>query len=549
MARGGILGVEELGPDKYRATLANGSTPIITGDAGRRAFEDFQRSQSAVGPNALAEAPRERKGTTVTDVPRGGQAEVPPAPGGEGAQPSGMVPGGFAQDLAERPPAPPPKPAGPTRLPYAAEGIDPATGQKVVGQAVMGADGSMQIFRPGSPGSKGGITKLGQGILDAREATNAAAAPLEQQAADARQRGVELAIQQNETDLAFKEKQRQDLLLQQQNEQDEVAAAEAHALDLQAKADKAAEDFANSRAPEQSTGQSILSTIGSAMGAFGAAIGKTPNFAGEFIQQLANNRMRKWEAETNIKGKRADNMLSRYKDALGDMKIAKAAVKATLLQQAAIEAEQSALSTKSEEIGNTWRAMSAAAQAAAVRAANEKDEAFKLSFYKDKMLNAPSVAGRAAGFVPATQAAYGERQDQQGNVVELDIKRRAAEKAEQEAKAGGKVPDAVKKSVAEIDAAVQGIKNLEANDKAGDVSFLSPREGAFADPTVSGLNAAASAIGPGVARAIEGDAATKDSMDRAIGGLTARNAEQRKQARAEYLRQLETKKRAILESQ
>ncbi len=445
--------MQDLGDGRYQATMANGAAPIFTGDAGRQAYERLKKQQNAgaTAENRFGAPGAVRMGTTEVGEPRGGwvEREAQDAP----ARP---VPGGYAQELAEnpkpatsqaQPAAPSPQQSGPSLLPYAVKGVDPATGKEVTGRGVMMPDGSMMVMRQGTAGSPGGVTALGKQVLHNRQATEEAAAPYEAEAAAAREAGKDIAIEQVEKQKAYLEEQRTQAMLRAQNERDEAMAAEQHVASLQAKADAAAEEFANSRMPEQSGADKFFTGLGASLGAFGASLGKTPNFAQEFINQLATNRMRKWEAETNVKGAKANNLLARYKDALGDMKLAKVAVKETLMRQAAIEADQMALSTKSEQIGNTWREMSNAAASQGIRAANEKQEAFLLSFYGNKMLNRPATAGTPGGLIPATQESYGKLQGQQLDEEAMRLKKDAALRD-----ANGTGTGADKESVARVEA-------------------------------------------------------------------------------------------------
>ncbi len=514
----GVTGVNQIGQDVYQVQFANGLKTNLRGDAGRKAFEQY--SGGAPPP------PKDAEGNRV-----GKAVDAPP-----GAPPQAAAPAGQA----------PPKDSV---LPYAAEGIDPATQRKFVGQAVM-KDGQMMVVRPGTPGTPGGVTALGKDILQGRAAAEQAAAPLERDAAEA----AKLESIRQQQDVANRQAAVADqqirAVIDQQNQEQEALEADKHAADLQARADAAMNEYTSSRPPERSTEESIVSGIAAGLGALGAALARTPNFAESFLNQLAANKMRKWEAEVALKGKRADNLLARYTAALGDAKLAKVAVKETILRQAALEEEQAALATGTEKYRNTHQQMASAAAAAAIRAAQEKDAAFKVDFYGNKMLNRPGTAGSAATFLPATQGAYGERVDQNKAAEELRLKQAAADREKAEGAAGAKVPDAVKKSVAELDAAIAGIKRLEETDKKlGKPINILPGGGALAWDETNELAAAAAAIAPGVARATEGDAATKDSMDRAVSGLAAGAPGQRQHARDQYIMQLEAKKKAILDSQ
>jgi hypothetical protein len=95
---------------------------------------------------------------------------------------------------------------------------------------------------------------------------------------------------------------------------------------------------------------------------------------------------------------------------------------------------------------------------------------------------------------------------------------------------------------AAIKASIVALKNYAAtSEKAGTVV----RTGSGASDTSQAVGAGAGALGPMVARAIEGDAATKDSMERVIGGLTAADPAVREATRQAYINQLETLDAAI----
>ena len=537
MAGGSLLDMQDLGDGRYQATMANGATPIFTGDAGRQAFERLRKEESAVGPNALAKAPRQ--GSTVVEPARGDWVERAPQDANPEAAPK--IPGKpLFQQASEnpnapistagttaapqQPGAPPPQanPGGPTRLPHAVEGVDPVTQKKIVGPGVM-INGQMFVDRgPGTKGSPGGVTALGNQIMQGRADAAALAAPYQAEAAAASEAGRDLAIQQAENQKAFLEEQRTQAMLQAQNERDEQMAAQAHVADLQARADKAVEDHANSRMAEDSTADKFFQGLGAAMGAFGATLGKTPNFAAEFIQQLANNKMRKWEAETALKGQKANNLLSRYKDALGDMKLAKVAVKETLMRQASIEADQMAMSTKSEQIGNSWRAAASAAAAEGIKANAEKQEAFLLSFYGNKMLNRPATAGTPGGLVLATQQAYGEAQDQSVQLAKLAADKLAAEKG-----AGGGAAVATERtdkiaataaSIAASDEVMAELKRRGEPTLAGsDDPTAGVADRLFNQESNEKLNQATVTMAKGMQKG-QSDADAEDARQRAIGG-------------------------------
>jgi hypothetical protein len=113
-----------------------------------------------------------------------------------------------------------------------------------------------------------------------------------------------------------------------------------------------------------------------------------------------------------------------------------------------------------------------------------------------------------------------------------------------------KIGEAVRKQIAGYDAALAGIDDMEAADnKHGKPALLRTDGGFGASDAAQELAQIGNAIGPGIARATEGDAATKDSMERAIGSLVGRSASQRQQSRDAYRRQILTARDRLLASQ
>jgi hypothetical protein len=518
VAGGGIIDMQDLGDGRYQAVMANGSTPIFTGDAGRTAFERLRKDQSAMGPNAFATGPTGGESNVASDAPRA------PVKGGYFDESYGKKPDpGFAAPPAQAPQSAPAQPQTGS-LGYAGKGIDPATGKEVAGPAYQTPQGTMIYTGPGTKGSPGGITKLGKQTLSEREEADAAAAEMEKRQRFGEMQGAALATEQAAKEKAFADKQAAEAITQRQNAEREAAEADNYVLDLQARADKAMADHAASRMPEDSAAESFFQGLGASLGAFGASLGKTPNFAAEYINQLKQNKIRKWEAEVNIKGANANNLLARLKDATGDMKLAKAAASTALDRQAAAEAEQMRLGTKTESIANTWATLQNAAAANGIKSKQKQDEDARLAFMKEKMYNAPAVAGRAGGFVPATQATV---ENAQGMSVQL-AKLKAEEAA---AKAGGGSPvatertDKISSMVSSIEAAGAVKGEIKAMGNADD-PLDDPTEG-VADRSlyaqeVERLNQATITMAKGMQKG-QSDADAADAVRRSTGGGSGRD--------------------------
>jgi hypothetical protein len=101
------------------------------------------------------------------------------------------------------------------------------------------------------------------------------------------------------------------------------------------------------------------------------------------------------------------------------------------------------------------------------------------------------------------------------------------------------------KQISDLDASLAGLAHLEQLDTDLGKPYVLT-SGSLGSEESQKLGSAVNALAPGVARATEGDAATKDSMDRAAGDLLSTDPGKRVASRAAYKEQLERKREAII---
>lgn len=410
---------------------------MIHGPSGEALAKRYAPAESAMGPNALA-SNGPRVGTTTVEAPQSGLPEVSDVPQGAPYQ----VPGGAAMKLSDlrssaaaaqtqqasaqpqtatdtvAPPGPPAaSQAGP--LGYAMKGIDPATGKEVQGAAYRDAQGNIAIMLPGSKGSPGGLTELGKKALENQTAAEAEYEKQRKLEDDARQAGVDAAKQEAEERQSFLEEQRTQNMLAAQNQQDEIDKQTTAVSKLQSSYEAARDDFMNSKVDPDAYlkggggSTALFSMLGMAMGAFGATLGRTPNFAENFVQSQIERNIRSQEAQINVKGKAADNMLADLTRSLGDKKLAVSAMRQMLTERAAIEAQQVGASSKSAQIqANATEVAAKLASQAAIQ-----DNVRKQQFLEHVMTNPLYYKQGRAGSAPRmalpTQESMGKRQDAQ----------------------------------------------------------------------------------------------------------------------------------------
>jgi hypothetical protein len=437
MAAGGIVSVTPVGPGQYKTDFANGNSVLLTGAEGENQFNRFQAAQSlAMGPGAVAgpgagpepgegpgilsgianragqalkainplvnptgavadataaamapDAPKERVGKTTLDAPT-----AQPAPGGPTVPASAQAAAPGAES------------AGPVPLGYTMKAVDPATGKDIEGEAMKMPDGSIGVYRAPTRGSPGGLTSLGKQTMTQYGEAQQLAAEHSAKAAEAQQIGVDLAVQDAEARNAFVEEQKLQAQLEMQKQADEEAALQQKLVGLETSYETARQEFASARVDpdryvKSKPGGNWILGLSAALGAFGAGLARTPNFAMEFISGRIADDMRAQESEINVKGREADNQLANLTRSLGDLKLAKTAFRQIKLEEAAYEAQRVAGQFKGQQIANNARMVSEQAAAEGIRAGEERSRSFVEHVMKDKLYYRQGSAGSAGGFL------------------------------------------------------------------------------------------------------------------------------------------------------
>lgn len=451
-------------PGAYNVQLANGGSMLVHGDPAERLKQQFDAAraarsldQSAVGPNALAQNDAGGAPQTASDAapvltrsasalrammhaspeevnriaaanpvmvngrPKAEvEAEMAAAKGGAataGAAPSAPAPTG-------------PRPGEP--LGYSMKAVDPNTGKEIEGPAVMTENGPRVYVAP-KAGSPGGLTKLGKEAIAHQQSAEEKYAAATDEAAKAREEQTVLARDQAQREQSYLEERQKQLFIEQQKQQEENDQAQKRVTDLDAKYQQYRDDFKNSKVdPDRVMRGNWMATLGMALGAAGASLARTPNFAQNFVNDRIERDIRAQEKEIEVKGASANNALADLTRSQGSLQAGKLALKGILTDRAQTELQMIGSTNKDAAI--SAQAREAAAQLAAQQALNDqaRKQGYLEHVMKDRMYNAPGVAGRSGGFLVPTQQSMGNMQEAGIKGRELGIKERAAE-----AKAGG----------------------------------------------------------------------------------------------------------------
>jgi hypothetical protein len=140
--------------------------------------------------------------------------------------------------------------------------------------------------------------------------------------------------------------------LQAQTENEAAVAAHENAVkqqrfgEMQAKLDKAEQDYINTPAEQEAARNTpkaklatFLGALSSAFGALGASLARTPNFAAEAIARHNEMQIRREEAELRVKKDTKDSMLGQLQQQLGSMELARSAYRSILAKQSALGLE------------------------------------------------------------------------------------------------------------------------------------------------------------------------------------------------------------------
>jgi len=391
--------------------------------------------------------------------------------------------------------------------------------------------GDIRVYQPGSAGSKGGLTLRGetrQGVQPVDPAF------LEAQDDLQIDRRMELQNQQD-AQLAQAEQLRQhkeEMAVIAANEQAEAARRqqeiEKRVVDLQGRYDKAEKEVATTKI-DPNGGSNFLEAVFVGLGTVGSIINKTPNYALEIAQRRIDRHIAAQERALDVKRDTKNDLSRMLEVTKGNRDLARQALVTAYTKKAAATFEARAANTANQELKATMGLAALNMQDAYLVRRKAWEDAGR-GEVTQSFVNTPAQAPTQGGYRLATL------EEQQGSKGALAPQ----SKPKTDAEVAGSADK--QKRRAAIRASIVALKNFASvSEKAGTVV----QTGSGASKESQALGAAAGALGPMVARSVEGDAATKDSMDRAISGLTAADPAAREAARQAYIQQLETLDAAI----
>jgi hypothetical protein len=396
MAVGNIVGVEPLPNGGYNFVDKAGTKKTLFGAAADELAQRFKASEALTGPQPTAMNDG-AGGTTASDlvVPAGGFGGF----GGQVPQPK------IATDVPTPVPGAEGPPASIARETQAAPQPGPQAvfaGAKPGETVYKNPDGSIFVETRSAP-TKGGPVEKSRTVKggfgeneEYKEAT--ASAFKEQQSAE--ELGAATAAHQAAEERGFLEEHQRQLVAQQQAQQAQMETIKRGVAEKQVAYDIAQSKYNNFSEIDQDriwrkkgTGASILAVIGSALGAFGSALTKTPNFALEIINGAIDRDIRAQEQEIAINREAAGNALADLQRQTGSLDLAKSALGA--LQTQRVQLQIQAMANKAK----TPAAIAAFQKANGMLMQSYAD---KLEEYRQKAMgevtkNIVNVAGSAGG--------------------------------------------------------------------------------------------------------------------------------------------------------
>lgn len=398
--------------------------------------------------------------------------------------------------------------------------------------------GEIRVRHPARAGSKGGPVERGRteaGGFEQDPDYVKGMADLDKEA---------LANIEEQKKLGQEEAAREAGFLEEQKKQQKVAFDEEvgrqqqamkRVAEMEAKRDAAVEAFKSSKIDPNrtfaSTGSSIANGLLAIAGAIGAGMSKGPNYVAAYIDKRVNDDIHAQEADIQVRGQAADNALADLNRELGNMDLAKSTLRSIQREQTATGLELMAAKSKDKKIS-----AQATAEALRLRKASLQDkEEYRqksLAHVTKSIVNAPAVA-------PTRERLSLPTADQ----LEYQTNLAAKGKDNKSTQEGGAD---VKRRLADIESNEAALNKLElSSGKAGHVVAT----GALGSSESQEFGSDVASIAPGLARAIEGDAATQDTMDQVKSELQSLSPEKRAIAIAAYRARLTEKKRAILAGQ
>lgn len=412
-------------------------------------------------------------------------------------------------------PAAPQKPASPL------DGFQPSH-TNAQGDTVMvnPATGQVLVNARARAGSKGGLVERSRtvqgGFKPDEEYVDATRANFEQTAV-AQAMGVEAANKQAEAERALLQQEQRNLADQQAEQQAQTDQIAAGVTDLQQKYNTAEKDFdwRALRPIDANDGRNVMAdSIISGLGVVGALMNKSPNYTQQILEQEFQKNIRRQEAEFQVLGDRRDNILSKLKQQLGSLDLAKSALHGMQIKRAQNQFAQIAATT-----GDLNR------QAVALENAAKLDQQWQ-DWNQDylrrsegqvsrSLVNTPGSAGSRGGVRLATQQELqGARgiQGQEADITSTNTNT-AKTKAELEAGPGGAAdsPDKQKR-VSSLKSALALVDDLDAKHAKANRPGIYRESGVGTSDTSKSLSSDINALVPIVDAAKQGGAPNDSTM-------------------------------------
>jgi hypothetical protein len=266
--------------------------------------------------------------------------------------------------------------------------------------------GQFEQYHSAQAGSKGGPVERGRTITGGYD-QNQEYVDQKEDAFLMNRDANEMALQAGHeaalTEHAYFEEQKNLLQAREAEANAQKAQIDRGVMELQAKRDAALKEYTGAKVDpgrSQKGGKNWIDAIAAALGAYGAAISKTPNFALEVIQGRINNDIDAQKAEIAIKRDGADNALADLTRKLGSQELAEKALRDIQTDRARASFQSQAAGTKDQELAAKHLGIAAALQ--------EKQADFREQYrvgaegqVTKSIVNAPATAGRAAGWAAA----------------------------------------------------------------------------------------------------------------------------------------------------
>jgi hypothetical protein len=262
---------------------------------------------------------------------------------------------------------------------------------------------------------------------------------------EAHQLGVEAAMEDAAATRGFLQQQQAEAAREEAEAVARAKEIETRVGNLRSKYDAQEAAYQSSKVNQNKIlegGAGVIMGLAAGLGAFGAALARTPNYALDTINQMIDRSVRQQEAERAVKGEGARNTLRDLERELGSLDLAKTALRALKTNAAKLQFESIAATTNDAKIK---------ANALAGAAALEKQE---LERKEQLMRDATGLVTRAFVNVPGSAGSPGGlTRPERGAAPGLSEQPKAdpnAKKSEKEANVDGAIAS-IDSSIASLD--------------------------------------------------------------------------------------------------